>query len=52
MDRRLYRWVNHIADHTAWAHPFFTAYANFGIALFAVLLLDRRTKPPSLDGCP
>jgi membrane-associated phospholipid phosphatase len=52
MDRRLYRWVNRLADHTSWAHGPFTVYANFGIVLFAVLLLvvylsGRRRDDPS-----
>jgi undecaprenyl-diphosphatase len=39
MDGRLFRWVNRLANRTGWAHGFFTAYAKYGIALFAVLLV-------------
>ncbi|MDQ2826953.1 MAG: UDP-diphosphatase, partial [Actinomycetota bacterium] len=39
LDARLFRAVNRLADHTSWAHGPFVAYAKFGIALFAVLLL-------------
>jgi membrane-associated phospholipid phosphatase len=39
MDRNIFRWFNRLADHTGWAHAFFTAYAKFGIVLFAVLLV-------------
>jgi membrane-associated phospholipid phosphatase len=52
MDRRLYRWVNHLADRTSWAHGLFAAYANLGIVLFALLLLivylqGRRDDDPT-----
>ena len=39
MDGSLFRWVNRLADRTGWAHGMFTAYAKYGIVLFAVLLL-------------
>jgi hypothetical protein len=39
MDGRLFRWVNRLANRTGWAHGFFTAYAKYGIALFAILLV-------------
>ncbi len=39
MDRDIYRWVNRLADRTTWAHGFFRFYANFGVVLFAGLLL-------------
>ncbi len=39
MDRDIYRWVNRLADRTSWAHGFFRFYANFGVVLFAGLLL-------------
>ncbi len=39
LDARLFRAVNRLADHTSWAHGPFVAYAKFGIALFAILLL-------------
>ena len=39
MDDSLFRSINRFADRTAWLHPFATAYANWGIGLFAVLLL-------------
>jgi undecaprenyl-diphosphatase len=39
MDRSVYRWINRLADHTAWAHWFFRAYADYGIVIFAALLV-------------
>ena len=39
MDQRIFRWINRLADHTGWAHGFFTAYAKYGIVVFAALLL-------------
>ena len=39
MDASLFRWINRLANRTSWAHGFFTAYAKYGIVLFAVLLL-------------
>lgn len=39
MDASIIRWINHLADHTGWAHGFFTANAKYGIAVFAVLLV-------------
>ena len=39
MDAALFRWINRLANHTGWAHGFFTAYASDGIALFGLLLL-------------
>ena len=39
MDGSLFRWMNRLADRTSWAHGFFVAYAKYGIALFALLLL-------------
>lgn len=39
MDATLYRWMNRLADHTGWAHGAFRFYANYGVVLFAVLLL-------------
>ena len=39
MDGRIFRWVNRLAGRTGWAHGFFTAYAKFGIVLFAAVLL-------------
>ncbi len=38
MDSSIFRWINRLADRTGWAHWFFTSYADYGIALFAVLL--------------
>lgn len=53
MDDSLYRFVNRLADRTGFAHPLFAAYARYGIAFFAILLVagcrrardtgDRRT---------
>lgn len=40
MDGSLYRWINRLANRTGWAHGFFTAYANYGIVIFALLLLS------------
>ena len=39
MDGSLYCWINRLADRTGWAHGIFTAYARYGVALFALLLL-------------
>jgi undecaprenyl-diphosphatase len=39
MDGSLFRRVNRLAHRTGWAHGFFTAYAKYGIALFAILLV-------------
>lgn len=39
MDTSIYRWVNRLADHTHWAHGITRAYANYGVVLFAALLL-------------
>ncbi|MEO6494355.1 MAG: phosphatase PAP2 family protein [Ilumatobacteraceae bacterium] len=39
MDGSLYRWINRLANRTHWAHGFLTAYANYGVVLFALLLL-------------
>lgn len=39
MDGSIYRWVNRLADHTSWLHGVARFYADFGVVLFAVLLL-------------
>lgn len=39
MDRAMYRWINRFADRTHWAHGGLRFYADFGIVLFAILLL-------------
>ncbi|MEY2445583.1 MAG: hypothetical protein QOE00_2163 [Ilumatobacteraceae bacterium] len=39
MDRDLFLWFNRLADHTGWAHWFFSTYAKFGIVVFALLLV-------------
>ena len=39
MDTNIFRWINRLANRTGWAHGFFTAYANYGIILFAALLV-------------
>jgi membrane-associated phospholipid phosphatase len=39
MDTSAFRWINRLANRTGWAHWFFTTYANYGIVLFAVLLV-------------
>ena len=39
MDGQLFRWINDLADRTTWAHGFFSAFANYGIVLFAALLV-------------
>ncbi len=39
MDTVLFRWVNSLAKHTTWAHSIVKAFAVYGIAVFAVLLL-------------
>ena len=38
MDGSIFRWFNRLANRTGWAHGFFTAYAQYGIVLFALLL--------------
>jgi undecaprenyl-diphosphatase len=53
IDRDLYRWVNRLADRTSWAHGAFKANAEFGIVLFAALLLaafvDARTHDRAVE---
>lgn len=39
VDRHLYRWINHLADRTPWAHGPVRLFAGPGIALFGLLLL-------------
>ena len=39
MDDSLFRSINRFADRTSWLHPSATAYADWGIGLFALLLL-------------
>ena len=39
MDTNLFRWINRLANRTGWAHSFLTTYANYGIVLFAALLI-------------
>ena len=39
MDASLYRLVNRFADETGFAHPVMVAYAKYGVAAFAALLL-------------
>jgi membrane-associated phospholipid phosphatase len=39
MDATWYRDVNRFAVHTAWAHGFMTAYATYGVGLFALLVI-------------
>ena len=39
MDGSLFRAINRLADRTSWAHGFFRSYADYGIVLFAVLLV-------------
>lgn len=39
MDMDLYLWVNRLSARTGWAHGFAKAYADYGIGLFAILLL-------------
>ncbi len=39
MDNSLFRWINRLTNRTGLAHGFFTAYAKYGIVLFAVLLI-------------
>ena len=39
MDGSLFRWINRLANRTGLVHPVLTAYAKYGIALFALLLL-------------
>ncbi len=48
MDGSIFRWINQLANRTGWAHWFFANYANYGIVLFALLLvatyLDARRR--------
>src|SRR4051812_38576412 len=39
MDFRAFDWVNHLQQHTGWAHPFFRLYAKDGVALLALALV-------------
>jgi membrane-associated phospholipid phosphatase len=39
MDGKLFGWINRFANRTGWAHGLMTAVANYGIVLFALLLL-------------
>jgi membrane-associated phospholipid phosphatase len=39
MDGSIFRWINRFANRTSWAHGAFTAYAKYGIVMFAALLL-------------
>ena len=39
MDSSLFRWVDDLADRTGWAHGASTAFARYGIVVFALLLL-------------
>jgi membrane-associated phospholipid phosphatase len=39
MDGSLFHWFNRLANRTGWAHGVLTAYAKYGISLFALLLL-------------
>ena len=39
MDAALFRWFNHLADRTSWAHGIMTTVTQYAIALFAVLLV-------------
>jgi len=39
MDARLFRSINHFADHTQWAHGVAKAYATYGIVVIGLLLL-------------
>ena len=60
MDAALYRLINRFAHSTGFAHPVIVAYAKYGLALFAGLLLagwwqarragDRRALAASLWG--
>lgn len=60
MDASLYRMVNRLADATSFAHPLVVAYAKYGVALFAALLVagwwrargarDRRSMAAVLWG--
>lgn len=53
MDTVLFRWVNNLAKHTTWAHSIVKAFAVYGIAVFAVLLLTawwqaRSSEDPAI----
>src|SRR4051812_9784720 len=38
MDWSLFHTMNRWSRQSAWAHPFFRGYANYGVVLFAVAL--------------
>ncbi len=39
MDHNIFRWINDLAPHTAWAHGALKLYAKDGIVVFAALLV-------------
>ena len=39
LDKTLFLDVNHFAQHTGWLHGPMDAYANYGVALFGLLLV-------------
>ncbi len=39
MDARLFRWTNHLADRTQWAHGIARAWAIYGIVVLGVILV-------------
>src|SRR3954447_20974850 len=49
MDARLFRWFNHLADHTVWAHGVAKGFAVYGIAVLAVILLAAWWDARSAD---
>lgn len=49
MDGNIFRWVNRFADRTTGAHGVFVAFADYGIVLFAVLLLVAYLNGRRLD---
>lgn len=52
LDTRIFYAINDFARHTPWLHPIVLGYANYGVALFAILMLAgwwiaRRSADPA-----
>src|SRR5205085_2636701 len=51
MDRSFFRWMNRLANRTGWAHGLFSTFANYGVLLFAVLLVIAYLDGRRSDDC-